>query len=288
LHVIVNVGDDLDVWGLHVSPDIDTILYALSGRLAWDRGWGLRDETFRCLSAMDSLGRQPWFKLGDADIATHLFRTELLRSGLPLSKAVDALSAALGVSSRVIPATDDRVRTKIGTPQGLLDFQEFFVRERWQPEVREVIYAGAAEAHACEHVIHSIREATTVIVAPSNPITSIGPIIAIPEIRDALRCTPAEVVAISPIIGNAPVSGPAGKLMEACGHDVSPLGVTRCYHDFLDLMIIDTSDAALASSIRYDTIAVEVTDLLIRDADSAARLADFVMTKAHEDGSAAG
>src|SRR5262249_46335156 len=155
------------------------------------------------------------------------------------------------------------------------DFQEFFVRERWQPEVRSVAYVGAAEARAPEAVLHSIRDAQVIIVAPSNPITSIGPVLAVPGIRDALRCTRAEVVAISPIIGSAAVSGPAAKLMEACGYDVSPQGVARCYHDFLDLMVIDASDAAMAASIRYDTIAVETADILIKNAQDARRLAEF-------------
>jgi LPPG:FO 2-phospho-L-lactate transferase len=288
VHVIVNVGDDLDMWGLHISPDIDSVLYGLSDRLDWDRGWGLRDETFRCLAAMERLGEPAWFKLGDSDLATHIHRTNMLRTGMPMSAVVERLAAAMGVRCRVMPATDDRLRTRIETLHGILDFQEFFVRERWQPDVRSVSYSGAAEAGASEQVLHSIREADAVIVAPSNPITSIGPILAVPAIRDALRCTRAEVVAVSPIIGSAAVSGPAGKLMEASGYDVSAGGVARCYHDFLDLMIIDTTDADMASSIRYDTIAVELCDILMKDADAATRLAEFVVTKAHENSSAAG
>ena len=282
IHLVVNVGDDLEMWGLHISPDIDSILYALSDRLDWVRGWGVRGETFRCLAAMEALGQPAWFQLGDSDLATHLYRTELLRSGLTLSATIERLASSMGVRSRVMPATDDRVRTRIETVNGMLDFQEFFVRERWRPEVRSVVFAGAAEARVPEPVLHSIREARAVIVAPSNPITSIGPILAIPGIRDALRCTRAEVVAVSPIIGNAAVSGPAGKLMDACGHEVSPIGVARCYHDFLDLMVIDTSDKELASSIRYDTIGVEVTDILVHNAEDAAQLARFVVSKADE------
>jgi LPPG:FO 2-phospho-L-lactate transferase len=285
IHVIVNVGDDLEMWGLHVSPDIDSVLYALADRLDWERGWGMRDETFRCLSAMERLGQPVWFKLGDSDLATHVYRTEMLRAGRSLSDATDGLARAMSVRSRLMPATNDHLRTRIETPHGWLDFQEFFVRERWQPDVRSVAIMGAAEASAPERVIHSIREARAVIVAPSNPITSIGPILAIPAIRDALRCTRAEVVAVSPIIGNAAVSGPAAKLMEACGHDVSAEGVARCYHDFLDLIVIDNADAGFAASIRSDeTIAVEVTDILIKDVGAAARLAEFVVAKAHENG----
>jgi len=276
IHVIANVGDDTDVWGLRVSPDIDTVVYALAGRLDAVRGWGLRDETFRCLHEMDRLGMPAWFQLGDADLATHLTRTELLRH-LPLGEVTARIAGSLGVQARVIPATDDRVRTKIETADGLLDFQEFFVRERWKPEVRSVLYAGAAEARAPDAVLQSIREAQLVIVAPSNPITSIGPILAVHGIRDALRCTRAEVVAISPLIGNVAESGPAGKLMEACGYDVSPAGVARCYHDFLDNLIVHTTDADVAPGIRLDTIGVQVTNILMLGQEDARRLAQFVI-----------
>src|SRR5262249_1248500 len=160
------------------------------------------------------------------------------------------------------PATDDPVRTKIETPRDTLGFQEFFVRERWQPPVRSVAYAGAAEAHASAAVLNSIRDSQLVIVAPSNPITSIGPILAIHDIREAPRWRRAEVVAVSPLLGHAAFSGPAAKLMEASGYEVSPSGVARCYHDFLDNIVIDTQDAELASSIRYDTIGVQITDIL--------------------------
>jgi LPPG:FO 2-phospho-L-lactate transferase len=277
------------MWGLHISPDIDTVLYALSERLDVARGWGLQDETFRTLTAMAQLGHPAWFNLGDADLATHLIRTDMLRHGASMSVVVEKLASAMGIKSRILPATDDRVRTKIETQTGLLDFQEFFVRERCRPEVRSVIYSGAVDAQPTTVVVDAIREAQAIIVAPSNPITSIGPILAIPAIRDALRCARAEVVAVSPIIGHAAVSGPAGKLMEACGFEVSPEGVARCYHDFLDMIIVDTKDAGIAGSIRYDdAITVEVTDILIPDIDAAMRLAEFVIAKANENSSVAG
>src|SRR5262249_52967925 len=157
----------------------------------------------------------------------------------------------------ILPATDQRVRTKIETPSGMLDFQEFFVRDRCRPEVLGVAYAGTASARATTAVLRSIREADVVIIAPSNPITSIGPMLALHDLRDALRCTRAEVIAISPLIGNAAVSGPAAKLMQACGYEVSPSGIARCYHDFLDNIVLDRSDAAFAASIRYETIGVQ-------------------------------
>jgi len=285
IHVVVNVGDDTDIWGLHVSPDIDSITYALSGKLDTDRGWGVRDETFRCLEAIEAYGMPSWFRLGDRDLATHLTRTHLLRSGLTLSETVDRMAKAAGVKARVLPASDDPVRTKIETPGGVLGFQEFFVREQWKPEVRSVAYAGAAEARAPAAVLDSIREAQIVIIAPSNPITSVGPILAIHDIREALRCARAEVVAISPLIGDSAVSGPAAKLMEACGYDVSPEGVARCYHDILDNIVIDVSDAGFAASIRYETIGVQVTNILMTNEKAAKELAEFVI---HENSIAAG
>jgi LPPG:FO 2-phospho-L-lactate transferase len=277
IHVIVNVGDDTDMWGLHISPDIDSIMYGLSGKLDTVRGWGLRNETFRCLEEIESYGMPAWFRLGDRDLATHLARTELLRSGFTLSDATARMAAASGVKARILPATDDPVRTKIETPKGTLGFQEFFVRERWQPDVRSVTYVGAAEARAPAAVLDSIRDSQLVVIAPSNPITSVGPILAVHDIREALRCTRAEVVAISPLIGQAAFSGPAAKLMEASGYEVSPSGVARCYHDFLDNIVIDFHDATLASSIRFETIGVQLTDILMSDDDAARRLAKFVV-----------
>jgi LPPG:FO 2-phospho-L-lactate transferase len=217
-----------------------------------------------------------WFRLGDLDLATHIARTELLRT-MPLDRVTAELAHALGIRARILPATNDRLRTRIETPEGILDFQEYFVRERWQPEVRSVIYAGAAETTAPLDVLHSIREARLIILAPSNPITSIGPILAVPEIRDALRCTRAEIVAISPLIGNNAFSGPAAKLLEAAGYDVSAAGIGRCYHDFLDNLIIDTEDAEAAAGIRNETIGVQVTGIRMTDDECARRLAQFVI-----------
>jgi LPPG:FO 2-phospho-L-lactate transferase len=277
VHVIVNIGDDTDVWGLHVSPDIDSIMYGLAGRLDTERGWGLRDETFRCLEEISRYGMPDWFRIGDRDVATHITRTALLQSGFTLSEVTARMAESLGVKAAILPATDHPVRTKIETLGETLSFQEFFVRERWQPSVRSVTYVGAAEAHAPPAVLNSIRDSQLIIVAPSNPITSVGPILAIHDIRDALRCTRAEVVAISPLIGHAAFSGPAAKLMEACGYEVSPSGIARCYHDFLDNIVIDEKDATLAPAIRYDTIGVHMTDIRMSDEEAATRLAAFVV-----------
>ena len=277
IHVIVNVGDDAEMWGLHISPDIDTILYALSDRLDPVKGWGLRNDTYRCLETAAQYGLPTWFQLGDADLATHIARSEMLRH-MSLADATAKLAEFMTVRAMVMPATNDRLRTRIETASGLLDFQEFFVKERSQPDVRAIHYSGAAEARPLAVAVQSIREAQLVILAPSNPITSIGPMLAIHGLRDALRCTRAEVVAISPIIGSHAVSGPAGKLMEAAGFEVSPAGVARCYHDFLDNLVIHTTDAAMASAIRNETIGVQVTDIMMSHPPADARkLAQFVV-----------
>jgi LPPG:FO 2-phospho-L-lactate transferase len=218
-----------------------------------------------------------WFRIGDRDVATHITRTALLESGFTLSEVTARMAESLGVKAAILPATDHPVRTKIETLGETLSFQEFFVRERWQPSVRSVTYVGAAEAHAPPAVLNSIRDSRLIIVAPSNPITSVGPILAIHDIRDALRCTRAEVVAISPLIGHTAFSGPAAKLMEVCGYEVSPSGIARCYHDFLDNIVIDEKDATLAPAIRYDTIGVHMTDIRMSDEEAATRLAAFVV-----------
>src|SRR6516165_3414622 len=217
LTVVVNTGDDIEWWGLHVSPDIDSVLYGLSGLLSRERGWGMEDESFRCLDRMRQLGQPAWFSLGDLDLATHLTRTMLLREGKSLSAATAELAAKLGIRARVLPMTDDRVSTVLDTAKGALTLQEYFVRERHQVDVRAVYFQGAEKARAAQGVIEAIGSAEAVIFSPSNPVTSIGPILAVPDVRDALRRTRAPIAAVSPIVGGAAVSGPAGVLMEMMG-----------------------------------------------------------------------
>src|SRR5271166_1060075 len=209
LTVIVNTGDDIECWGLHVSPDVDSVLYGLSGLLSADRGWGVDNDSFRCLERMKQLGQPSWFSLGDLDLATHLTRTAMLRAGKSLSQVTAELAAKLGIRARVLPMSDDRVSTMLDTAKGTLTFQEYFVRERHQIEVRRVRFEGAHRAHPAPGVIEAITSADAVIFAPSNPVTSIGPILSVPGIRDAVRRTKAPVAAVSPIVGGAAVSGPA-------------------------------------------------------------------------------
>jgi LPPG:FO 2-phospho-L-lactate transferase len=248
LTVIVNTGDDVEWWGLHISPDIDSVLYALADLLSKDRGWGVEGDSFRCLERMKQLGQPSWFSLGDLDLATHLTRTGMLRSGQTLSEATAELAARLGVRARVLPMSDDRVSTMLDTAKGTLTFQEYFVRERHQVEVRAVRFEGAEEARPAPGVLESIDGADAIVFAPSNPVTSIGPILAVPGIRDGLRRTSAPVIAVSPIVGGAAVSGPAAELMQMMGWSSTMAGVAKAYEDFLDVLVADSSEMSALSN----------------------------------------
>jgi LPPG:FO 2-phospho-L-lactate transferase len=273
LTVIGNTGDDLEWWGLHVSPDLDSATYALAGLLDRERGWGLRGDTFACREAAGRLGLPTWFRLGDRDLATHLARTGLLREGRPLSAVTARLAEALGVASRVLPMSDDPVRTALLGPEGWLTLEEYFVREGARPPVREVAYGGAEAARPAPGVLEAIAGAEAVVVCCSNPVTSIGPILAVPGVADALATTPAPVVAVSPLVGGAPVSGPAGRLLEARGLPVSPVSVAVLYHPWLDVLVIDRRDAGLATAVEAAGARAALADALMPDAAAEARLA---------------
>jgi len=248
LTVIVNTGDDLEWWGLHVSPDVDSVLYGLADLLSKDRGWGVEDDSFRCLERMKQLGQPSWFSLGDLDLATHLTRSAMLRAGRTLTEATAELAAKFGIRARVLPMSDDKVSTMLDTSKGTLTFQEYFVRERHQLEVQAVRFDGVERAHPAPSVIESIERAEAIVFAPSNPVTSIGPILAVPGIRDALQRTGALVVAVSPIVAGAAVSGPAGELMKMMGWPSTFAGVAKAYEDFLDVLVADRADAQAISS----------------------------------------
>ncbi len=249
LTVVVNTGDDTELWGLHISPDLDTVCYTLAGVIDAARGWGLAEETFHALGQMARFGEPTWFNLGDRDLATHLHRTRLLRGGRSLSEATSAIAGALGIGPRVLPMSDQPVRTRVLGPDGWLGFQEYFVREKAQVEVRAVEYAGAETAAPAPGILDALAAAHAVIVCPSNPVTSIGPILAVPGIADALARSPATALAISPIIGGESVSGPAGRLMAALGLPVSPAGVARAYAPWLDTLVFDEQDRREAPEI---------------------------------------
>ena len=277
LALIVNTGDDLEWWGLHVSPDLDSIMYVLAGMLSKDRGWGVDGDTFECVEAVRRMGAPAWFRVGDRDLATHLTRSQLLASGRTLSEATAEIAAALEVQSRILPMSDARVETRVTTPEGELSFQEYFVRERYRPEVRGVRFVGAEQASPAPGVLEAIQSAEAVVLAPSNPITSIGPILAVPGIREALKKTAAPVAAVSPIVGGAAVSGPAGALMAAQGLPVSIAGVAQAYRDFLDLLIVDERDAKAAEGLRLSGLQVHCAQTIMKTADEKAALAATVL-----------
>jgi len=277
LTVVGNTGDDTEIWGLHVSPDLDTVTYALAGRLDTGRGWGLAGETFRCLEAMGDLGAETWFNLGDRDLATHIARTRALRAGAPLSAVTAELARRLGVAARVLPMSDDPVRTRVRTPDGWLSFQEYFVREKAQVQVLDIEYAGAGAARPAPGVLEAIRDAERVVVCPSNPVTSVGPVLAVPGLTDALAATRARVVAVSPIVGGAAVSGPAGELMRARGLAVSPLGVAGAYAPWLDALVLDRRDAACAGELAKLGVRAVPGDILMTDGQREVALARVVL-----------
>jgi LPPG:FO 2-phospho-L-lactate transferase len=277
LTIVGNTGDDAEVWGLHVSPDLDTVTYALAGLLDVARGWGRADETFHALQAMAALGAPTWFSLGDRDLATHLVRTAALRDGETLTAITARLAARLGVAARILPMSDAPVRTSVTTTEGRRAFQEYFVRDKAQGEVVAVAYDGAATARPAPGVVEAIAGADLVLVCPSNPVTSIGPILAVPGIVTALRTTRAPIVGVSPIVGGAPVSGPAGRLMQARGLDVSPLGVATAYAPWLRTLLIDARDAKLVDALQQAGVRPVTADIVMIDRAGEIALARRVL-----------
>jgi LPPG:FO 2-phospho-L-lactate transferase len=280
LTIIVNTGDDHNWWGLYVSPDIDSITYVLAGILSNERGWGVRGDTFHCLQSMKEFGEPTWFSVGDRDLSVHLLRTKLLSEGLTLSQATREIAKRLGLRSRILPMSDDRVETRITTPDGEVSFEEYFVQRWYQDPVTAVRFAGAAEAKPAPGLLDAIACAQAVLIAPSNPVTSIGPILAVPRIREALQKTSATVVGVSPIIGNEAVSGPAATLMAAQGLEAAIAGVARAYEDFLDVLIVDDSDAEGAQALTSDRLQIHYTNILMRSSEDKARLARTAVTLA--------
>jgi LPPG:FO 2-phospho-L-lactate transferase len=275
---VVNTGDDLEWWGLHISPDLDSITYAFAGLLSRERGWGVKGDTFYCRQAMGELGEPIWFQVGDRDLAIHLLRSKLLAQGKTLTEATTEICAKLGVQARILPMSDSPVETRVNTPAGELSFQEYFVQRWYQDPVKSVRFDGAGLAQPAPGVIEAILAASAVILAPSNPITSIGPILEVPGIRQALRQTQATIAAVSPIIGNTAVSGPAGILMAAQGLPVSIAGVAQAYHDFLDVLIVDVRDVEAAKELQRASLRVHCTNTIMRTPEDKAKLARTVLT----------
>lgn len=280
LTVIVNTGDDRDFYGLHVSPDIDIVLYTLAGIVDETHGWGIRNDTYHTMQQLTYYGNEDWFLLGDRDLATHIHRTNLLRQGKTLSEITDDLRARLHLQLRVLPMSDQLVTTHIQTPAGLLHFEEYMVKRGCADEVQDVVFVGAQAAKPAPGVLDALKEAEAILIAPSNPIVSIGSILAVPGIHNTLHEAQGMVVAVSPIVGGAPIKGPADKLMRGLGMEVSAVGVARCYRDFLDVMVIDEQDAHLAEQIEDLGIPTVVTNTIMRDNDAKRTLARDVLRAA--------
>lgn len=273
LTVIANVGDDERFYGLHVSPDIDTLLYTLSDRIDRTQGWGVRDDTVRALDVLQELGAPTWMKLGDADFGLHIWRSWQIGQGATLSEITAMAAERLGACAKILPATDDPVRTKLRTDQGWMDFQPWFVGARCEPRVRELAFEGAETATASPQAIKAIGDAQMIVIAPSNPFLSIAPILAVSGLRDAVEVSTAPVLAVSPLIGGKAVKGPLARLIEDMNHETGAGGIAHCYEGLIDGMAIDQGDKADIETVRARGVPVLATDILMPNPAAAERLA---------------
>jgi LPPG:FO 2-phospho-L-lactate transferase len=271
---IVNVGDDLEVLGLSVSPDLDSVLYTLADLADEERGWGRADETWNALDAATAFGGDGWFRLGDRDLGLHLVRTEALRRGAPLSAVTAQLAAAAGVEATLLPATDDRLRTWLETPSGAFPFQVWFVGRGHRDPVDRVRFEGAADARPAPGVLEALHEADVILIAPSNPYVSIGPILAVERIRSALERRRAPAIAVSPLIGGRAVKGPAADMLARLEGGTSAAHVAQCYPGLIDALVFDEADADDADAVAAQGVRPVVAPTLMRDADARRRLAE--------------
>jgi LPPG:FO 2-phospho-L-lactate transferase len=277
ISVIVNTGDDIELFGLHISPDVDIVAYTLAGIVDEAKGWGVMGDTFQCLEMLKDYGLDTWFGLGDRDLATHLFRTESLKRGHTLTQITREISSVLGLKTKIFPMTDDMFETRVSTSEGSIHFEEYFVRRQAKDEVLGIEFVGAATAKPAPGVLDAIMDAEIVVVCPSNPVVSIGPILAVSGVRDALKRTNARVVGISPIVAGMPIKGPADKMLRCLGFEVSAYGVAKLYSDFLDTFVIDTKDSELKSRIENLGINVKVTNTVMKSLEDKVALAKVVL-----------
>ncbi|MGC8998150.1 MAG: 2-phospho-L-lactate transferase [Candidatus Bathyarchaeia archaeon] len=280
LFIIGNVGDDIELYGLHISPDLDIIMYTLAGVVDETKGWGVANDTFNCLEMLGRLGFETWFRLGDKDLATHIIRTKMLREGMALSQATAKLCKMFGVEANLIPMSDDPVRTKIRSGNMLLEFQEYFVKRGTMDNVTGVIFERAEKAKPSPGVIQAIEEAERIVICPSNPILSIAPILAIKAIKMALENAKAPIVGISPIVGGKALKGPADRVMASMGYEPSAYGVAKFYGKILKHFIIDEADKEQKSRIEELGIKVTVTNTIMKSLEDSIRLAKVVMSTA--------
>jgi LPPG:FO 2-phospho-L-lactate transferase len=282
---IVNTGDDTELHGLRISPDLDTVTYTLAGLNDDERGWGLAGETWSVMDSLDRLGGETWFRLGDHDLATHLYRTERLAVGATLSEVTSEITAALGVSVRLVPMSDDPVRTRLTLVEGPeVSFQEYFVARRHAASVQSVRFAGAEAAAPAPGVLAAIADADVVVVCPSNPIVSIGPVLAVPGLADALATRRRDVVAVSPIIAGAALKGPADRLMTELGHEPTVVGVARLYADFVGTLVVDDADSDAAEAVEACGVRCVVAPTVMHTPDHAAALAALLLDSGRPSG----
>ena len=281
LSVVVNTGDDLELHGLAVSPDLDTVMYTLAGLADTTMGWGVRDETWSAAAMLERYGAETWFRLGDRDLATHIRRTQRLREGETLTTVTAELASALGVTARLLPVTDDRLRTHLRTDRGWLDFQDWFVRRHHADAALEIRFEGVQEARPTTEALLAIESAQLLVVAPSNPFVSIGTILAVPGVEAALRSSAGPLVAVSPIVGGHALRGPADRMFESLGGEASALGVARHYTErhagLLDAIVIDRLDEDLAPAIEALGLPVLVEQTVMRTDDDRAALARSIL-----------
>ena len=284
LTVVANIGDDFEHLGLSISPDLDTLLYTLSDQANVDLGWGRQGETWTFMTALEKLGGETWFRLGDGDLATHIERTRRLAAGESLSAIIDDFRRRSGIAARLLPISDDRVRTRLDTDQGRLDFQDYFVRLRCEPQVRQLEFTGSETARPHRDFLAALGDPKLrgVVICPSNPFISIDPILCIPGVREALRLCEAPVVAVSPIIGGRAVKGPTAKMMEELGLPVDAAAVARHYRDFLDLYIADEADRDAVAGLDIPTMLTPTLMLTLEDREALARTVIDAMDHARQ------
>jgi LPPG:FO 2-phospho-L-lactate transferase len=277
LTVVVNTGDDIVLHGLAISPDLDIVTYTLAGVVNPKTGWGFRRESFAALKRLGAFGRETWFNLGDRDLATHIHRTAMLKEGRTLSECADSIRRTLGVAARILPMSDQPMPTLIETDEGVLHFQRYLVQRRAKPAVRRILFSGAEKARPAAGVMEAIRKADLIVVCPSNPLISIGPILAVRGIREALRARKKDVVAVCPIVGGKSLKGPSDKMLGQLGYEVSARGVARLYADFAGTFVMDRADGGQARSIESLGMRVVIAPTVMRTRAQKARLARAVL-----------
>ncbi len=286
---VVNTGDDTELHGLHISPDLDTVTYTLAGLNDDERGWGLAGETWSVMDSLDRLGGETWFRLGDQDLATHLYRTQRLSSGATLSQVTTEITQSLGVSVRLLPMSDDPVRTRLTLVEGPeVSFQEYFVGRRHAVAVASLRFAGAEAARPAPGVLRAIADADVVVVCPSNPIVSIGPLLAVPGLADALATRRHDVVAVSPIVAGAALKGPADRLMAELGHEPTVVGVARLYAGFVGTLVVDDADADMADAVESCGVRCVVTPTVMHTPERAGALASVLLDAVRPSGASQG